>query len=240
MFPCIFAVSNKADGLCRCRDTLGMSSGGNQGFQANLASTEDRWLQLQKEAVNLQSSSVTMRTANANSNNPYRNSSATTLVPDGPLDLQGDNPYLRQRQHETAKEVQAYLSTASELLSTASTVCGVRTSFDDVEQSPERREAVLDYIQQQQSGEPPRSQEKPRSIWLMVALFLPCMIAMLFLMFFYLWFGTFLFLYTTFWFLAQMFMGFKNFRDHRKRLHRDIGKAHAWFAKSWHGVLGLL
>ena len=230
-FSNVLALLHKADELCRCRDMLGMSNAGNQGLQANLASTENRCLQ---------SSSVTIRTANANSNNPYQNSSATTLVPDGPLDLQGDNPYLRQRQHDTAKEVQAYLSTASDLLSTASTVCGVRTSFDDVEQSPERREAVLDYIQQQQSGEPPRSTEKPRSIWLMVALYLPCMIAMLFLMLLYMLFGAFLFLYTTFWFLAQMFMGFKNFRDHRKRLHRDVGRANAWFAKSWHGVLGLL
>jgi hypothetical protein len=89
-----------------------MSSGGYQGFQVNLVSTEDRWKELKSDAVNPQSSSASIRLTSTNRRKPVNNSSSTTLVPDSPA----NNEYLRQRQAETAKEVQGYLSTASDLL----------------------------------------------------------------------------------------------------------------------------
>lgn len=229
----------------------GMSNSGAQGFEVNLTSTEDRWRQLKKDAIKVQSSPMGRNQSNPYRRNEVRNSSASTLVPNETFDWDTGNQYLRQRQRETAKEVDDFLTTASELLSTASTVCAqpYRGSFDDIGQSPQRRAEIMQYIVSSdtvfndvptdriEDGPPPAKNKKSENACLAATLLLPRGLAVLTLLAGFLCFYGLLMVYMPLWAFGQLFMCFKHGGSHWKSLVNGIGTVNRSFGKSWKWVL---
>ena len=227
-----------------------MSQPGQQGFEVDLVSAEDRWQRLKKDATNLESSSMSMRSQSTNPyRKPTRNSSATTLVPDGASEVPGNNEYLRHRQFETAKDIQDYLSTASDLLSNASTVCAEpyyphRGSFgDDGVQTPQKQAQVMAYVQDLPNPDRdttglPEARDKPRNVCLVLVLFLPRMIAGGFLCMLQILFYCFALVYIILWASVLPCMGFRNVSGQWKNITRDLGRMNNWFIRSWHWTTG--
>lgn len=218
-----------------------MSNPGAKGFQVDLIATEDRWTELRSEAANLQSSSTSIRSASTTRRKPVNNSSTTTLVPD---ESAIGSEYLRQRQLATAKEVQEYLSTASELLSSASTVCAepYRRSFGkDIEQSADKQAGIMRYVEHQQYHQHyddlPQARDKPTRIWLEGLLFLPLCVGSVGMFLVQLTTYSFMLAYFCLWILALPFMGFRNCSGQFRRLTTDFGRVNNWFTKSWHNML---
>lgn len=220
---------------------FGMSTGSGQGFQVDLVSTEDQWRQLKRSATTLRS------TASSQPTNPYRrrpvqNGSATTLVSDESPVPTTENEYLRQRQLETAKEIDHWLGTASELLSTASTVCAQRRSFGEQTVMPEQEHtAVVNYLIDPRNAE----QANNRQIHLTQGNVILILSAYPFLSIgvFFMWIASslcwcFMVVYLFFWLLSNVFIGFKNFRDHWTVLKRRCARVVGWYVAAWRNVLG--
>ena len=120
-----------------------------------------------------------------------------------------DDTYLRQRQLDTATEVDACLSSASDLLSTASTLWdqAPRRSFgDDFEQSDKKKARILEFIQEQHHEEGTRASQNSKnaeSALMKAILALPRSTVSLLLLGVFLTFWGFLIVYVIFWGTAQ-------------------------------------
>ena len=164
------------------------------------------------------------------------------------------NPYLRQRQFDTAKEVDACLSSASDLLSTASTLCASapRRSFgDEFEQSEEQRARIDAFLQQQRQQnyaqapydpeEQHRVQNHPTAIsrkdamsffkvlsWICLLgprLAMTGLLLAIFILFWLFWVT-----YVILWGLAQLLSGFQNIKHRFQSLKRQTKMVTNWFS----------
>jgi hypothetical protein len=222
----------------RCRGMDGPNNSNAQGFPVDLMSTENEWRTLHRNAATIQSHNPGGTSANSIGRKPVESFHATSPF--------AGTEYLRQRQLETAKDVQDYLSTASDLLSTASTVCGqpyAQSVADTQEQSPEQRAKIMAYIEGQRNidmdDDIPRVKDKRPvrcckidgffvfrvlggTAWLGVTLAIYGM----------------MFVYLVFWAAIQIVVFCMNVGDHWRSLVKDFGRINGFIGKGWRLILG--
>ena len=148
-----------------------------------------------------------------------------------------DADIISKRRLDTASGIEACLSSATEILSTASTITaeGRLSPVDETGQDPARWRATVDpWMENSVNASPastPKGSSSHNALWL-----LPKVIGSL------LWVATLLlgfglaFVYCFFWLIVQSFRGFHRFDYETARLRRDLGGSLDWLLDRWHDM----
>ena len=209
------------------------SSNSNTKTDPDLRSTETTIRQLQAEVQSVKSA-----TAEPVRRKPLDIEASSAQVSgsdDNKSSLGAD--IIRKRRPHTANSIETCLSSAAELLSTASTVTaeGRLSPVEETSQDPAHWRATIGPWMETSTDVSPASKPKGSSshdaLWL-----LPRFIGSL------LWVAALLlgiglaFVYRFFWLTVQIFCGFRRFDYDKARLRRDLGVSLDWLLDRWHDI----
>ena len=149
--------------------------------------------------------------------------------------------YFRQRQLDTAKQIDAYLDSAADVLSRASSTLYVQapraSTGNDLEQSDEKKATILQYTQEEPyEDSPPAYQNvttRPPNPAKFILLLIPRLILTPILLFVHILLFCAVFIHMFFWGLALVFTGFQNFRQRLESLKREVRVANEWCVRKW-------